>query len=156
MISRFESYYEVSEYLTRYTDRSIGMAVGLPSVRQIADESYYGNLPGGVLESAGRLFKRSVKMYVYPTRDPVSGQIHSVERAPLSPPWPHLRDLLIEIGRIESIRQYNPGYLFIHTSDVRRRIETGDTSWEAMVPPIVADMIKTKRLFGYHVPTEGP
>jgi hypothetical protein len=135
MISRFERYYEVAEYLTRYTDRPIGMAVGLPSVRQIADEAYYADLPGGLLESAGRLFKRSVKMYVYPTRDPVSRQIHSVERAPVSPPWQHLRDLLIEIGRIEPIRDYDEAYLSIHTTDARRRIETGDPSWKRWCRP---------------------
>src|SRR5262249_14882648 len=145
LISRFEPYYEVAEYLTRYTDRPIGMAVGFPSVRQIADESYYADLPGGVLESAGRLFKRSVKLYVYPTRDPVSGKVQSVESAPLDPPWHHLRDLLMEIGRITAIRDYNEAYLAIHTPDVRRRIETADPSWEAMVSPLVADMIKSKK-----------
>jgi hypothetical protein len=127
----------------------MGIAVGLPSVRQIADETYYADLPGGVLESAGRLFSRSVTMYVYPTRDSASGQIHSVQDAPLARPWPHLRDLLIEIGRIEPIREYDEAVLAIHTPDVRRRIETGDPSWEAMVPSVVADMIKTKHLFGY-------
>ena len=100
-----------------------------------------------MLESAGRLFMRSVKMYVYPTRDPASKQIQSLERAPLSSPWPHLRDLLIEIGRIEPIRQYNETYLAIQTPDVRQRIEAGDPSWEEMVPPIVADIIRTKGLF---------
>ncbi|HEU4367731.1 MAG TPA: TonB-dependent receptor [Methylomirabilota bacterium] len=154
LISRFEPYYQVAEYLARYTDRPIGMAVGLPSVRQIADEKYFTDLPGGVLESAGRLFRRSVKMYVYPTRDPATRQIHSVDRAPLSPPWPHLRDLLIEIGRIEPIRHYDETYLSIHTPDVRHRIETGDPSWEEMVSPVVADMIKTKKLFGYRT-TDG-
>ncbi len=149
LISRFEPYYQVAEYLARYTERPIGIAVGLPSVRQIADEKYYADLPGGVLESAGRLFKRSVKMYVYPTRDPASRQIHSVEGAPLSPPWHHLRDLLIEIGRIEPIRHYDETYLSIHTPEARLRIETGDPSWEAMVPPVVAEMIKTRKLFGY-------
>lgn len=54
LISRFEPYYEVAEYLFRYTDRPIGIAAGVPSVRQIADERYYSGLPGGVLESAGR------------------------------------------------------------------------------------------------------
>jgi len=149
LISRFEPYYQVAEYLTRYTDRPIGMAVGVPGVRQIADERYYTDLPGGVLESVGRLFKRSVKMYVYPTLDLQSGQVHSVENTPIAPPWPHLRDLLIEAGRIEPIREYDATYLSIHTPDVRRRIEVGDPSWEAMVPPVVADMIKSKGLFGH-------
>ena len=31
----------------------IGLAVGLPGVREIADEKYYTDLPGGVLESMG-------------------------------------------------------------------------------------------------------
>jgi hypothetical protein len=155
LISRFKPYYQVAEYLARYTDRMIGIAVGFPSVRQIADEKYYADLPGGVLESAGRLFKRSVKMYVYPTRDPVSGQIHSVECAPIPPPWQHLRDLLIEIGRIAPIRDYDETYLSIQTPDARLRIETGDPSWEEMVPPVVAEMIKTKKLFGYRT-TDDP
>ena len=53
LISRFEPYYQLADYLARYTDQMIGLAVGLPSVRQIADEKYFTGLPGGVLESAG-------------------------------------------------------------------------------------------------------
>jgi hypothetical protein len=149
LISRFEPYYELADYLAAYTDRLIGIAVGLPSVRQIADEKYYAQLPGGVLESAGRLFKRSVKMYVYPTRDPASGEIHTVEHGPVPPPWHHLRSLLLDIHRLEPIRRFNEAYLSIRTPDVLARIEAGDASWEAMVPPSVAEMIKTRRLLGH-------
>ena len=155
LISRFEPYYELAEYLAGYTDRLIGMAVGLPSVRQIADEHYYTDLPGGVLEAAGRLFKRSVKLYVYPTRDAVSGQVHSVEDAAIPAPWHHLRDLLLEIGRIEPIRHFAEEYLSIRTPDVLARIEGGDESWEAMVPAVVAATIKTRRLFGYRASALG-
>jgi hypothetical protein len=149
LISRFEPYYQLAEYLAGYTDGLIGLAVGLPTVRQVADEKYYTDLPGGVLESTGRLFKRSVKMYVYPTRDPVSGQIQSLEQAPASPPWHHLRDLLLEIGRIEQIRGYDESYLSIRTPDVLARIQTGDPSWQQMVPAAVAEIIKAKNLFGW-------
>jgi len=152
LISRFEPYYQLAEYLAGYSDGLIGIAVGLPSVRQVADEKYYTDLPGGVLESAGRLFKRSVKMYVYPTRDPVSGEIHSVERAPMPSPWHHLRDMLLEMGRIEPIRRYDDSFLSIHTPDVLARIEGGDPSWEGMVPAAVAEMIKAKNLFGWQRP----
>ena len=79
----------------------------MPDFRQVADEKYFTDLPGGVLESVGRLFKRSVKMYVYPTRDPVTGEIQSLERAPVPSPWHHLRALLLEIDRVESIRGYD-------------------------------------------------
>ena len=149
LISRFQPYYQVAEYLSQYTDRLIGLAVGLPTVKQMAEERFYTDLPGGVLESMGRLFKRSVKMYVYPTRDPQSGKIHSVDTAPIDRPWPHMRDLLMEIGRIEPIRDFNETYTSIHTTDVLARIQSGDVSWQEMVPSTVAEMIKAKKLFGF-------
>src|SRR5258706_9243719 len=132
LISRFEPYYQLAEYLAAYTDGLIGLAVGLPAVRQVADEKYYADLPGGVLESVGRLFKRSVKMYVYPTRDPVTGQVQTLENIKLPPPWHHLHNLLVEIGRVEPIRKYDESYLSIRTPEVLALIERGDPSWEAM------------------------
>jgi hypothetical protein len=147
LISRFEPYYQLAEYLAGYTDGLIGLAMGLPAVRQVADEKYYTDLPGGVLESVGRLFKRSVKMYVYPTRDPVSGEIHTALQGAIAPPWHHLRDLLLEIGRIVPIRNYDESLLAIHTSDVLDRIQRKDRSWEAMVPAAVVEMINAKNLF---------
>jgi len=147
LISRFEPYYQLAEYLSGYTDGLIGLAVGLPAVRQMADEKFYTDLPGGVLESVGRLFKRSVKMYVYPTRDPASGEIQTVLQAPLRPPWHHLRALLLEIGSIVPIYEYDESLLSIHTTDVLARIQRRDPSWEEMVPASVADTIKDKDLF---------
>jgi hypothetical protein len=150
LISRFEPYYQLAEYLAGYTDGLIGIAVGLPTVRQVvADEKYYTDLPGGVLESVGRLFKRSVKMYVYPTRDPVTGQIKTLENISTPAPWHHLHNLLVEIGRVEQIREYDESYLSIRTPEVLARIKQGDPSWERMVPAAVAEIIKAKNLFGW-------
>src|SRR5712692_4566253 len=149
LISHFEPYYQLAEYLARYTDSLIGLAVGLPSIGEIADEKYYTDLPGGVLESAGRLFKRSVKLYVYPTRDPVSGLIQTLKQADIPAPWHHLNNLLLEIGRVVPIRSYDETYLSIHTPDVLARIQQGDPSWESMVPAVVAEIIKGKHLFGW-------
>src|SRR5581483_4648209 len=90
LISRFDRYYQLADYLAGYSDQLIGLAVGLPAIRQIADDQYYKDLPGGVVEGVGRLFKRSVKMYVYPTRDPTSGGIQTLESHPPPAPWHHL------------------------------------------------------------------
>ena len=40
-------------------------------------------------------------------------------------------------------------YLSIRTPDVLARIERGDPSWERLVPPAVADIIKARKLFGW-------
>jgi len=148
LISRFQPYYELADYLSSYTDRLIGLAVGMPTIGQIADEKYYTDLPGGVLESVGKLFKRSVKMYVYPTRD-ASGKVATFDVAPPPGPWKYLRDLLLEIGSIEPIRGYDESLLSIHTPEILSRIHAGDPSWEEMVPPKVAGIIKDKKLFGF-------
>jgi hypothetical protein len=52
-------------------------------------------------------------------------------------------------------QRYNEAYLSIRTSDVLARIEKGDPSWERLVPPAVADIIKAKKLFGW-AETSGP
>jgi hypothetical protein len=148
LISRFEQYYHLAEYLTAYTDRMIGIAVGLPSLGEIADERFYGDLGGGMLESAGRLFKRSVKMYVYPLLDVATGRVVTVETLPVQAVWRHLRDFLLESGHLVPIRRYDEGLLSIFTKDVLARIQSGDAAWETMVPPAVADTIRAKRLFG--------
>jgi len=148
LVSRFGPYYQLVEYLAGYTDGLIGLAIGLPAFRQVADEKYFTDLPGGVLESVGRLFKRSVKMYVYPTRDPESGAIVTAEQPTLPPPWTHLEKLLLETKLVEPIRAYHEPYLSIRTKDVLARIQRGDPSWTTMVPPAVAATIKAQKLFG--------
>ncbi len=149
LISRFDRYYQLSDYLAAYTDGMIGIALGLPSLTDIADERYYGDLAGGMLESAGRLFKRSVKVYAYPLRDAASGRVVTVETLPVQAAWRHLRDFLLETGHLVPIRRYDERLLSIFTKDVLARIQSGDAAWETMVPPVVAQTIKAKRLFGY-------
>jgi len=148
LISRFKPYYQVADYLAAYTDRMIGIALGLQSIHEIVEEKYYDELAGGVLEALGRLFKRSVKMYVYPMRDPDTGEVLAGDRPTLPPPWTHLETLLLEAHLVEPIRAYNEAYLSIRTQDVLARIQRGDPSWTTMVPPAVAATIKGKKLFG--------
>jgi hypothetical protein len=147
LISRFEQFYQLADYLAAYTDGPIGLAIGLPTVRLIINEDYYRNLAGGFLESAGRLFKRSVKVYLYPARDPATGNIDTWETVQLPHPWQHLHRLLNELGRIVPLRPSEESYLSIDTPDVLARIQRGDPAWEAMVPAKVAAVINAKRLF---------
>jgi hypothetical protein len=149
LVSRFEPYYQLAEYLSGYTDGLIGVAVGLPAIRRITDDKYYRDLPGGLLESTGRLFKRSVKVYVYPTRDPATGRVETLDTDVPPAPWHHLRALLLEIGRVEPIRGFEESYLSIRAPDVLAKILGGDPTWEQMVPPAVAEIIKTENLFGW-------
>jgi hypothetical protein len=102
-----------------------------------------------MLESAGRFFKRLVKVYAYPILDAASGRVFTVETLPVQTAWRHIRDYLLETGRLVPIRRYDERLLSIMTTDVLARIQSGDAAWETMVPTGVAQTIKAKRLFGY-------
>jgi hypothetical protein len=147
LISNFELNYEVADYLAAYTDKPIGVAVGLRIVKKFVEEQFYTGLAGGVLEGAGRLFKRSVKIYVYPARDPKSGKIETIDDVVVPSPWQHLFQLLRELGRLQALRPSDEGLLSIDPQDVSRRIIEGDASWETMVPQKAAEIIKSKHLF---------
>ena len=57
LISKFGEYYRLAGYLFRYTNRAIGLVMGVPSLMEIFNEKYYTNLEGGILEALGRMFK---------------------------------------------------------------------------------------------------
>ena len=148
LVSRFEQDYQVAEYLSAYTDKLIGFAIGLPTVRKLLEEQFYHDLSGGALEGAGRLFKHSVKAYVYPARDPETGKTETIDEVLMPRPWEHLRRLLRELGRVKPIWPSDEALLSIHSRDVLARIANADVSWESMVSPKVVEIIKSKHLFG--------
>jgi hypothetical protein len=149
LISNYFEYYRLAAYLGRYTTKPIAMAMGIPSLRDLFDESYYQHLDGGILESFGRLFKHDLKLYIYPLKDRTSGQLVTVQKLKVAPHLQNLYAHLVENGFIESIDYYTKDYLPIFSRDVLNQIRAGDARWEAMVPPPVAELIKARKFFGY-------
>jgi hypothetical protein len=135
-------------YLWRYTQRPIGFPLGLVRLRDIMDEKFYTDLPGGIMESLGQLFRKDVKLYIYPSLDK-NGKLTTVGNMEVAPHLKHLYAHIVENKFAEDIRSYTPEYLSIYSGDVLKKIQSGDASWEKSVPPPVADVIKKKRLFGY-------
>jgi hypothetical protein len=148
LISNFGPYYRLADWLARYTDRKIGMAVGIPTIRDVLFEEDYETLDGGELESVGRLFKRSVKMYAHPTLSASTGRVVTVEDAPLPRLGGLLRDFLLATGQLVPVRGFDPRYLSIKTPEVLGLLQRGDASWESLVVPKVAAMIKEQHLLG--------
>ena len=149
LISNCAQYFQLVEILSRYTKKMIGLALGLPSLREIADERYYADLPGGRLEATGRLFRNAVKLYVYPYKDPSSGEIVTADTIRFPSPLQHLHALLLESHRVVPLRRYQEDLLDIHTPDVLARIRAGDPSWRSSVPPPIVEIIERRSLFGY-------
>lgn len=148
LISDFFEYYRLAAYFFRYTKKMIGIAMGVPSLREIFDEKYYTNLSGGILESFGRMFKNDLKLYVYPLLDPKTESLISATNLRVAPHLRHLHAYLVENRFIESLRDYDEKCLPIFSRDVLSKIRAQDRSWEQLVPPQVAEMIRQRSLFG--------
>ena len=149
MISDYFEYYRLAAYLSRYTSGRIGIALGVPTLKELFNESHYTKLEGGILESFGRLFKNELKLYVYPARDFVTGELTTVANMPVDPALRQLYDYLVARGCIVQLERYDESVLHIFSPDVLAKIQSGATGWECMVPDGVADVIKQRRLFGY-------
>ena len=149
LISKFGEYYRLAGYLSRYTNRMIGLVMGVPSLIEILDEKYYLNLEGGILEALGRMFKHGLKLYVYPMIDETTGAILSATKVHVAPNLRALFQYLIDNRYIQEIADYRKDFLRIYPATVLAKLKAGDKSWEEMVPPEVAQIIKEREFFGY-------
>lgn len=149
MVSNYTRFDGVTSYLRRYTQNWIGMAMGVPTLRELFEEKYYTEMEGGILEGLGRLFQGRVRLFIYPTRDTDAGELTTSDRLEVKPELKHLYRHLLENGYIESIREFDPGELQFTPGGVLASIQSGDPGWEKLVPPQAAEVIKREGLFGY-------
>jgi hypothetical protein len=149
LISDYFEYYRLAAYLAWRTKERIGIVMGVPSMVELFEEKYYTQLPGGILESFGRLFKNDLKLYVYPFFDQMAGKLTTVEDLLVAPELRKLYGYLQDRGSFVALDNYNEAYLKIFSRDVLKKIANGDEDWEAMVPSEVAAMIKRRGFFSY-------
>jgi hypothetical protein len=149
LISDYFEYYRLAAYLTRYTSQPIAVTMGVASLQDLFMEKYYAGLEGGILEAFGRLFTKDLRIYVYPLRDLTTGQLTTVQNIKMPGDLHSLYCHLVERGRIKQLDNFDESVLHIFSRDVLRRIKDNDASWETMVPPEIAQVIKDRNFFGY-------
>ena len=149
LISDYFEYYRLAAYIAWRTSERVGIVMGAPSLTELFEEKYYTQLPGGILESFGRLFKNDLKLYVYPLKHAETGALTTVENLDVAPELRKLYGYLQDRGSFVALDNFNDDYLKIFSRDVLKKISTGDEAWETAVPEKVATMIKQRRFFGY-------
>ena len=149
LISDYFEYYRLAAYLTRYTSQPIAVTMGVASLQDLFKEEYYAGLEGGILEAFGKLFTKDLRIYVYPLRDAATGQLTTVQNLQMPGALHSLYCHLVERGRIKQLDNFDESVLHIFSRDVLRRIKDNDASWETMVPPEIAQVIKDRHYFGY-------
>lgn len=149
LISDYQKYFKLSSYISQITKGKTGIILGIFGLEKLFEESYYEELKGGILESMGLLFKRNVKLYVYPSHKPNSQQMYSCHDLVLPGPINKLYEYLYESQHIVGLQPKNLQHLNIYSDEVLHMIKNGIKGWEAMVPEKVARAIQSKKLFGY-------
>ena len=152
LITDYYDYYRLAAYIGERTTERIGIVMGVPSLIDLFDEKNHAQLPGGILESFGRLFKNGLKLYVYPVQPTPDDELKTVDDIKVQPEIQPLYDYLAGRGSFVNLDNYRPDYLPIFSRDVLRRIAASDDSWETMVPEQVAELIKRRGFFGYVKP----
>jgi hypothetical protein len=164
LISNHLEYHRLTAYFRRYTKEMVGVAMGINNLRELFNPKWSEKLPGGILESFGRLFRHAVKLYIYPMRadtyrryietrginpgaDLPEGGVIEVGNLPMPGDLRHLYAHLVQNQNIGAITGYDTAVMSILADDVRRLIRQQNPAWTRMVPEKVATMIRQRGLF---------
>ncbi len=152
MISNFKEYYRLVDYFSHYTKEQVALAMGVNNFVEIFDEHYYQDLSGGILEAFGKLFYNNLKVYLYPMKDEVSGEIINSNNLKLHPRMKDFYKFFKYNGKIVDIFDYEPEYLSIFSRNILRMIRSGEDGWESKLPEGIAELIKREGMFGLQLP----
>ena len=149
LISNFRRFHRLAAYLSRYTSRPLGLAIGASKLMEVFNESLYNDAEGGLLGGLGQLFKNDTRLYVYPIYHFSNGRISTAENFVIPDRLRYIYQHFRENEAIQDVTPSNPDFLRIRSQDVLDKIMAGDAAWEKLVPPPIVDVIKAKQLFGY-------
>ncbi len=149
LVTDLPEFYRLDAHLSRYSKRELVFVVGAETLARIFREDYYEKLDGGAFEGVGRLFKRWVRVAIYPSPQPHSGTLLTAENVEVSPRMRHLLQYLLESGQVEPLRDYCEEHIRASAASVLMDLQSGGRTWEAQVPEAAAALIKRRRLFGY-------
>ncbi|WP_291075438.1 MULTISPECIES: TonB-dependent receptor [unclassified Empedobacter] len=151
IISNFSEYYKLVDYFSKFTrnQTKVGLAMGVNNLVEIFNEQYYADLPGGIMEAFGKLFKKNVKVYLYPYLDKEKDILLTSKNLQVSDSVHELYKYFLYNGRIQDILNYNRGYLDSYSRRILEKIANAEQDWENECPEGVADIIKDRGMFGY-------
>lgn len=149
MVSRFQRYFELVRYFSQFRIIKLRIVMGLPTFDKVLDSSGYTDLRGGILQMIGTLFVENVKVYLYPSINPDTGEIIYPDNAHFQADIRLLWQYLNLTGKILILKTISSNDTGITTEFITQLIESGDARLAQYVPEAVYERIKQKGLFGY-------
>jgi hypothetical protein len=149
MISNFREYYKLVSYFSKFKIKKLRIVIGIPTFINVWKSVFYEDLKGGMLEAFGKLFTKNMKLYVYPSLKRGSEEVFTSGDIDLPKDLGFLYQYLIANKMIIDIHPSNKESLKINSEKVLEMIQSGDKTWEKLVPAKVIKYVKDNKVFGY-------
>jgi len=137
LISKYARFFRVSEFITRHTRKPVGIVLGVPLFEELFQEKWYEEIPGGLLESFGRMLRNGLRLYVYPMAHTGCDIIATARTARVPTEQRKLLEYLLEIKQVREIAEGDSELMNISSYEVREMWRHGDPRWQSLVPPEV-------------------
>ncbi|MDC0434465.1 TonB-dependent receptor [bacterium] len=148
MVSDYTRYFSLRAYFRQYTQRQIGIVLGMINIKEIFDEDKYVGVEGGILEGFGKLFPDNTRLFVYPELDS-DGRLKDFQEIEVADNMRYLYRHLLENRFISGIECSDPSLLKIYSREVLAQLPDGPGNWQNSVAEKTAEHIIDNRLFGY-------
>ncbi len=148
MVSDYTRYFSLRAYFRQYTNKQIGIVLGMINLREIFDEARYKGVEGGILEGFGKLFPDNTRLFVYPELRE-SGELSDLATLEVDERLQYLFRHLLENRYLCGIDTSDSDLLKIYSREVLKKIPANDSTWEQCVPEDIANIITDERLFGF-------
>lgn len=134
VISSCAEFHRIASYLSRYTNQPIAISLSIGLLNELFKEKWSENLPGGILESFGRLFKNELALYVYPWRRKEGKETVTAENFLTPAKYCHLYQHLLANDLVKAVDCSDEDLLHYTSRDIIVMISEGDIEWKEFVP----------------------
>jgi hypothetical protein len=147
MVSNYMYFYRLTNFFNSFTIGNLRVVIGVPTLRNLVQKKYYGDLKGGLMEAFGQLFAENVKLYVYPLIE--NNKIHTGRFLKVDQDIFYLYQHLLNNDKIVDLENVDRRWEGIFARKVLVKIQNGEQGWEDAMPKYIAQFIKDNKLFGF-------
>lgn len=149
VLSQTNDHRPLLHYFSEYKIPLLGLVMGARELLNLVNHKYYQHQDGSLLAAFGELFRSGTRFYIYPFMQEGSAELMTCDNLPVPEGIKFLYRHLLDSGHIQAIEGYHSEHLHLFSHEVLQLIRKDTGHWEQMVPPKVAQVIKTQHLFGY-------
>ncbi len=150
MLTNYKEYFKLAEYFSQFTKEKVVFAMGVHDLEKIFDKQYYQELSGGIMEAFGKLFRKNMWAYIYPSLNEQTKEIVNSENLEMEEDLRKLYEYFKSAGKIVDIKEFDKELLSINARKVFQQILDNEEGWEEKLPGDIAKKIKSQRLFGFN------